>query len=138
MRNKFCSNRANPNKNSFNSQYEGTKDLYAIALEYEAKFLSLNYDLITPKLNDFSIRIARAFLRNMAVENFDSISNSTESVKNYAFGSSKSTAYDSFNRSFYNSSSESFYSSNKRSFDECDTTLRCESFKRSFSNDSNL
>ena len=78
MKNKFCSNKANSNKNSFNSHYENTKELYAIASEYEADFLSVSYEHISPRNNEFSITIAKEFLNNITT-NVDSSSDSGES-----------------------------------------------------------
>ena len=78
MKNKFCSNKANSNKNSFNSQYENTKELYALASEYEADFLSVSYEHISPCTNEFSITTAKELLDNATVS-----SDSSESDENF-------------------------------------------------------
>ena len=77
MKNKFCSNKANSNKNSFNSQYENTRHLYEIASECEADFLSVSYEHISPRNNEFSIKIIKEL--NNITRNSDSTSDSDES-----------------------------------------------------------
>ena len=62
MKNKFCSNKANKNKCSWNTQFECTKDLYAKATEYESKFLSLNYEVVRSDKNEYAITVAKNFL----------------------------------------------------------------------------
>ena len=124
MKNKFCSNKANSNKISYNSQYESTKDLFELASEYEANFLSVNYEHVSPKINEDPIAIAKEFLSNITAS-VDSVSDSSESEKNFGFLGNESTTYESFNRSYYGSQ--------KRSLDTRRNVLGCDNFKRSFS-----
>ena len=123
MKNKFCSNKANCNKNSFNSQYESTKDLFATALEYEAKFLSLNYDNISLESNEHAFCIARDFLDNRTTT-VDSTSDSSESGKNFGFERNDSIEYESFHRSFYRSNNKSLLSRGNSSL--CENSFGCD------------
>ena len=69
MKNKFCLNKANAQKSSWNSKYENTKFLYVKAVECEAMFLNLNYELTSSDKNQYAINIAKTFLTINDIDN---------------------------------------------------------------------